>query len=73
MQFQRIATVKDYDGSFGERAVTVDANFTKLVIDEMQVFASYHAIFLFSQHTIVVREPGPIGFNTFAIREDPHE
>ena len=35
-KFERIATAKDYDGSLGERAVTVDVNFTRMVIDDIE-------------------------------------
>uniref|UniRef100_A0A914HMJ7 SGNH domain-containing protein n=1 Tax=Globodera rostochiensis TaxID=31243 RepID=A0A914HMJ7_GLORO len=35
-QIERIATEKDNDGSLGQRAVTLDTNFTKMIINELQ-------------------------------------
>ncbi|KAL3092532.1 hypothetical protein niasHS_007741 [Heterodera schachtii] len=34
--FTRIATEKDNDGSLGQRSVTLDTNFTKMIINELQ-------------------------------------
>ncbi|KAL3118452.1 hypothetical protein niasHT_008684 [Heterodera trifolii] len=35
-QIERIATEKDNDGSLGQRSVTLDTNFTKMIINELQ-------------------------------------